>query len=202
MKKWIGLLLVAAVAFYFMREAKAEVKNLHNSGANIVAFGDSLTAGFGAPKGSSYPDFLARKVNMPVINLGRSGETGAEAPARLDTALSQNPYMVLIEFGGNDFMRGVDPSRTFAAVEEMVDRVQRAGAVAVIVNTGGYPGMGAYTKAYKRIAAEKQAVFVPGILDGIFGKTQYKADTVHPNAEGYKIVADKVYEAIEPYLKK
>ena len=97
-------MLAAGAAFYWMKDTP-EIKNLNNSGVSIVAFGDSLTAGKGAPKGSSYPDVLAQKLGREVINMGVSGETAVQAPARLPQVLAQNPYMVLIEFGGNDFMR-------------------------------------------------------------------------------------------------
>lgn len=199
MKKWIGLLLVAACAYYFMRDT-TEIKNLHNPGANIVAFGDSLTAGHGAPKGAAYPDVLAQKLGRGVINLGQSGETAAHAPVRLPEVLAQNPHMVLIEFGANDFMQNRRMEDALAAVTQIVDAVQQAGAVAVIVDTGA-PGMGHYSRAYKKLAKEKGAVFVPGILEGIFNKRQYKSDMVHPNAAGYEIVAQRVYEHIKPYLK-
>lgn len=201
-KKLCAALLAAACAgVLMMKDGGPSVKNLHNPGTVIAALGDSLTAGYGAPAGQSYPDVLAQKTAVPVVNFGRNGDTAEQGLARLQDALDARPYMVLIEFGGNDFMRGVPPARTLAAVEEMTDRVLAAGAVAVIVDTGGYPGMRAYGKAYKKMAEEKDAVFVPGILDGIFGKSRYKADTVHPNAAGYKIVAERVYKSIHPYLK-
>lgn len=199
MKKWIGLLLVAACAYYFMKDT-AEIKNLHNPGTAVVAFGDSLTAGYGAPRGSAYPAVLAAKLGREVVNLGMSGETAAHAPSRLPEVLAQNPHMVLIEFGANDFMQNRRMEDALAAVAEIVDAVQQAGAVAVIVDTGA-PGMGHYSRAYKKLAEEKGAIFVPGILEGIFNKRQYKSDMVHPNAAGYEIVAERVYERIKPYLK-
>lgn len=198
MQKWIVAAALAACVFYFMRSSP-EIKNLHNSHTAIVAFGDSLTAGYGAPKGASYPDVLAQKLGRPVVNLGLSGDTAVNAPNRLPQVLEQNPHLVLIEFGANDFMRGLSREEAVAAVARIVDEVQAAGAVAVIVDTGG-PGMGAYTSAYEKLAKEKQAVFVPGILKGIFHDRRYKSDMVHPNAGGYQKVAEKVYKAIKPYL--
>ena len=178
----------------------AEIKNVGNPGKNIVAFGDSLTAGYGAGKDRAYPAVLGQMVNRPVINLGLSGDTAANAPSRLPQVLQAEPYMVLIEFGGNDYMRGVSFAQTEQAIRQIVDEVQSAGAIAVLVDTGGYPAMGRSTKLYKQIAKEKQALFVPGILDGIFGKSKYKADPIHPNAAGYEMVAQKVHKAIKPYL--
>lgn len=200
MNKYFIWAAVAIVAAWFLLGGKTEIKNLGNSGQTVVAFGDSLTAGYGAGKDKAYPAVLGRMINRPVVNLGLSGDTAANAPARLPQVLQANPYMVLIEFGGNDFMRSVPFDQTEQAIRQIVDEVQSAGAVAVLVDTGGYPGMSRYTKLYKQIAKEKQALFVPGILDGIFGKSKYKADPIHPNAAGYEIVAQKVHKAIKPYL--
>lgn len=200
MKKILLIALCVGLLYWFFMPKKTEIKNLHNPGLTVVAFGDSLTAGYGAGKENSYPSVLSKKISRPVVNLGLSGDTGAAAPVRLDKALEQNPYMVLIEFGGNDFMRGVGLDETEKSIRQIVDEVQRAGAIAVLVDTGGYSQMARYTKLYKQIAKETGSVFVPGILDGIFHQNKYKSDQIHPNAAGYEIVADRVYKVIKPYL--
>lgn len=185
--------------FYVWRGGKTTVKNFPNQNRAVVAFGDSLTEGYGAPAGQSYPDVLAQKISRPVVNLGLCGDTAANAPTRLPAVLAQRPYMVLIEFGANDHMRQQSREAAINAVAQIVDGVQAAGAIAVIVDTGG-PGMGEYTKAYKKLAREKGALFVPGIMKGIFFKPALKSDQVHPNAAGYAKVADKVYKVIKDYL--
>ena len=190
MKKAFFICLLAGAAYWFFMTPKTEIKNLHNPGLTVVAFGDSLTAGYGAGRDNSYPSVLAKKISRPVVNLGLSGDTGAAAPVRLDKVMEQNPYMVLIEFGGNDFMRGVGLDETEKSIRQIVAAVQQAGAVAVIVDTGGYSQM----------ARETGAVFVPGILDGIFHQNKYKADQIHPNTAGYEIVAERVHKGIKPYL--
>lgn len=198
MQKWIiGVLLVAGI-FYLFRD-KETVKNFPNNNQTIVAFGDSLTAGYGG-HGHSYPAYLSEMLGRSVVNLGLSGELAVHAPERLPDVLAQKPYMVLIEFGANDFMQQRSRQAAVSAVEQVVDVVQNAGAIAVIVDTGG-PGMDDYTKDYKKLAREKNALFVPGILNGIFNKRALKSDVVHPNAEGYKLVAQKVHKVIAPYVK-
>ena len=199
MKIILIILLCVVGCWYFWKGGKRPIVNFPNNNKVIVAFGDSLTAGYGAAAGESYPDVLARKVDRPVINLGLSGELAVDAPKRLQSVLREYPYMVLIEFGANDFMRQKSRQQAIDAVAHIVDEVQRIGAIAVIVDTGG-PGMGEYTKAYKKLAKEKGALFVPGILKGIFFRQKYKSDQVHPNAQGYAKVADKVYKVINPYL--
>lgn len=200
MKKWlIGFLLLAGI--WVWMENESPVRNAGQSVDVIVAFGDSLTAGKGAGKeANAYPAVLAELTGKTVLNMGLSGETAVHAPQRLPEVLAARAQMVLIEFGANDHMRAMRREEAVAAVAQIVDAVQASGAIAVIVDTGG-PGMGAYSEAYKKLAKEKQAVFVPGIVRGIFHKQEYKSDLIHPNAAGYRIVAQKVYNAIKPYLK-
>lgn len=200
MNKWIVLFLAAVGIYYFMNRP-VNVKNMGNSNVTIVAFGDSLTEGYGVSPEKSYPAVLAGKLGKGVVNLGKSGETAVEGALRVPQVLTYSPYMVLIEFGANDFMRAMSTQDAIKAVGEIVDSVQRAGAIAVIVDTGA-PGMGAYSKAYKKMARQKKAVFVPGIMTDIFNKKELKSDSVHPNAKGYEMVAEKIYKEIKPYMKK
>lgn len=200
MKKWLIILLVAVGIWYWTAQP-APIKNAGQTVNVIVAFGDSLTEGKGSGgKQYAYPAVLAELSGKTVLNMGLSGETAVHAPQRLPEVLAARPDMVLIEFGANDHMRSMSRENAVSAVAQLVDAVQAAGAIAVIVDTGG-PGMGPYTDAYKKMAKKKQAVFVPGIVRGIFHKREYKSDMIHPNAAGYKIVAQKVYNAIKPYLK-
>lgn len=200
MKKIILIFSVVVLIYFMVGNKKTTIKNVGNAGQAVVAFGDSLSYGYGAAKGQSYPDILGQKISRPVVNMGRNGATAVSALPRLDEVLAENPYMVLIEYGGNDFMHAVPLNDTLTAIEKMVDGVQAAGAVAVIVDTGGYYGMNKYTKAYKKIAQEKGAVFVPGILNGVMGERGLMSDQIHPNAKGYAIVAEKVYKEIKGYL--
>ena len=108
--------------------------------------------------------------------------------------------MVLIEFGGNDLMQGVALEQSLSAMARLIDAVQVYGAVAVVVDTGGSSLMERYSRAYKKMAHQKGALFVPGILDGIFAKRELMSDTIHPNARGYRLIAEKVEKAITPYL--
>ncbi len=200
MKKILILLLILAGVYFWWGREKPEIKNAGKTGVTIVAFGDSLTYGKGAARDQTYPAVLAELTGKNIVNLGLNGDTAAAAPHRLPQVLEHRPYMVLIEFGGNDFMRGVAFEKTLASLSQIVDAVQASGAVAVVVDTGGYYGMNKYTKAYKKLAREKGALFVPGILDGIFGKKALMSDQIHPNAAGYKMVAERVYKKIEDYL--
>ena len=196
----VAILLLAGIYWYFSHR-QPPVKNAGQPVERVVAFGDSLTAGFGAGGAkNAYPAVLEKLTGRRVINLGQSGETAAHAPARLAEVLAWQPQMVLIEFGANDFMRSYSQAEAVAAVAKIVDAVQAAGAIAVVVDTGG-PGMKDYSVAYEKLAREKQALFVPGIMRGIFNKGNLKSDMIHPNGEGYKLIAQRVYKVIAPYLK-
>ncbi len=200
MKKWLIIILLA-VGIWFWPSGKSPIKHAGQPVEVIVAFGDSLTAGKGAGgERYTYPALLAKLTGKTVLNMGLSGDTAANAPTRLPEVLAAHPQMVLIEFGGNDRIRGLGAEGASQSIAQIVDAVQAAGAIAVIVDTGG-PQMGAYTAAYKKIAREKGAVFVPGIVRGIFHQKKYKSDMIHPNAAGYEIVAQRVYDSIKPYLK-
>ena len=199
MKKLIYIVACLG-AIWIACSGSSTVKNESRSVHKIVAFGDSLTAGYGAGgEQNSYPAVLAQLSGKTVINLGLSGDTAVAAPSRLSQVLEENPDMVLIEFGGNDRIRGLRVGDAARAISQIVDAVQAAGAVAVIVDTGG-PQMEAYTRAYKKIAKEKHVLFVPGIMKGIFNKRELKSDMIHPNAAGYNLIAQRVYKAIKPYL--
>lgn len=199
MKKLLILVVIGMGLLYWIYGGEKTVENFPNDNEVVVAFGDSLTEGYGASAGNSYPDVLAQKIDRPVVNLGLSGDTAANAPTRLNEVLAEEPYMVLIEFGANDYIRKQSHQAAVDAVAYIVDEVQAAGAIAVIVDTGG-PGMNEYTKAYKKLAKEKRALFVPGIMKGIFYRPSLKSDQIHPNDQGYARVAEKVYKVIKKYL--
>lgn len=176
-------------------------KNYPNSNTDIIAFGDSLTYGYGARRNESYPAYLSEMIGRDIVNLGVNGDTSAMGLARVREISKYKPYMVLVEFSANDFFRKVSKNETERNLREIVAQIQKTGAIVVLVDTGGALPMEAYTKIQKQIAQEYNTLFVPGIMNGIFNKESLKSDEIHPNAAGYKIVAEKVKKVIENYLK-
>ena len=200
-KQWIVILAIALV-YVYVTHLPQKVKNVGNPNISIVAFGDSLTAGKGVSVTQAYPAVLAEMLGRPVVNLGEQGQTAVEGAKRTRQALSYMPYMVLIEFGANDFIRAQNPRAAVEAIGQIVDSVQRVGAVAVIVDVG-FPGMGAYSKEFQKLAKEKQALYVPGLMQDIVRNRKLKmADNVHPNAKGHRVIAEKIYKEIKPYIKE
>jgi lysophospholipase L1-like esterase len=104
--------------------AKREIKNIDSKGTNIICFGDSITFGYGVQAGEDYPTALAKLVSLPVINMGIDGDTSTEALRRLESdALDRNPLLVIIEFGGNDFLRKIPQDITLNNVKKMIERI-------------------------------------------------------------------------------
>lgn len=193
----ISLLFMVSLLFVCISCAKD--KNALNR--KIVCFGDSLTEGFGASNGKNYPYFLEEMSGMPVVNLGIRGNTSMQGLYRIEDVTAQKPFIVLIEFGANDFFWQVPIEQTKKAIEKIVDTVQSSGAIAVIVSThdGQLPDLSA---ALKNLAEEKNVPFISGILNEIWTKRELFADQLHPNSNGYKFVAEKIYKNILPIINK
>jgi lysophospholipase L1-like esterase len=183
--------------------AKREIKNLDSKGTNIICFGDSITFGYGANPGEDYPSALAKMINASVINAGIDGDTSVEALKRLKSdVLDREPLLVIIEFGGNDFLRKIPQEVTMSNIKEMVERIQAQGAMAAIVDMSAGIFLQEYRKAFAEIAHEKSAIFIPSILSGVITNPNLKSDFIHPNADGYKIIAQRIYRTILPYLNQ
>lgn len=184
---------------------RSNVKNIHSAtGTTLVCFGDSLTAGKGAPLGSDYPSILAERLSLTVINAGISGDTAAQAINRLERdVLKHNPKIVIVELGANDLLRSGGSytaiDETFSDLEAIIDEIQENGAVVVLA--GIYVNY-YISEKYKSLAKRKGAVLVPDIMDGILNDPKLMSDTIHPNAAGYEIMAEKFIEVLEPLLRQ
>ena len=179
----------------------APITNAEPAGENIICFGDSLTYGTGAPDGLDYPSQLAVLINRPVINAGVAGDTTAQALARLEAdVLSQSPRLVLLTLGGNDLKNRVPRKTAFDNLRRIVVAIQNAGALVAI---GGidipFYGRG-FDEAYRQLAQETGSVLIPNVFDGIMGDRSLMSDPIHPNADGYAVMAGHFYDAIKPYL--
>jgi acyl-CoA thioesterase-1 len=178
----------------------------------IVAFGDSLTAGFGMPPGQSYPDFLQRKLDEQgysyrVVNEGVSGDTSSAGLVRIDAAIAHKPEVVIVAFGGNDGLRGLPVESMEENLRQITIRLQQAGAKVVLGGMTLPPNYGreyvqAFQSVYPRIAKEFDAVLSPFLLEGVAARPELLYDEIHPNAKGNQIVAGVVMEALEPLLRK
>jgi acyl-CoA thioesterase-1 len=201
-KKVFLLFTFYFLLFTFLGCAKREIKNIDSTGTKIICFGDSITFGYGAGPGEDYPTTLAKAINLPVINAGVDGDTSTEALKRIQAdVLDKDPRLVIIEFGGNDFIKKLPQEETLKNLKEMVELIQAKGAMVAIVDISAGMFFAEYRKIYGKLAQETGAIFIPNILSGIITNPSMKSDFLHPNAEGYKIIAERILRAITAYFQ-
>ena len=169
------------------------------AGTHVIAFGDSLVRGVGASPGKGWVSLLSTRLDRPILNKGKNGDTTRSALSRLPRdVLTQDPRVVLILLGGNDALRRLPQQLVFENLAATIDQIQQVGARVVLIGVRGGPFFDHYAKSFRALAAEKNVLLVTNILDGIWGNQQRMADMVHPNDEGYRLMADR----IEPVLVK
>jgi lysophospholipase L1-like esterase len=171
----------------------AKVRNLDSPGANVIAFGDSLTAGYGAQAGEDYPSRLSALLGETVINAGVSGDTTESALGRLDAdVLARDPRIVIVGLGGNDFLRGVPIETTEANLRTCVRKIEGAGAMVLLLGFR-FPSLTAdYGDMYERVAKDEGCLLVPRITRDILNDNSLKSDAIHPNAKGYQLMAERI----------
>ena len=173
--------------------------NLDSRGTTIVCFGDSITAGVGADGAPTYPDLLAERLDADVVNAGYPGATAADLLARLPEALAHDPWLVIVEAGGNDMLRRVPVAETEAAVRGLVQGVLAAGAVPMLVEIRApFGGLG---DLFVRLGDEYDVPVVEDVLPEILLDRRLKSDEIHPNAAGYERLAAAVADEVEPLLE-
>ena len=169
------------------------------AGTHVIAFGDSLVRGVGASPGKGWVSLLSTRLDRPILNKGKNGDTTRSALSRLPRdVLTQDPRVVLILLGGNDALRHLPQQLVFENLAATIDQIQQVGARVVLIGVRGGPFIDHYAKSFRALADEKNVLLVTNILGGIWGNQQRMADMVHPNDEGYRLMADR----IEPVLVK
>jgi lysophospholipase L1-like esterase len=165
----------------------------------IVAFGDSLTYGTGAAEPESYPAVLAQLIGRKVVRAGVPGEVTAQGLARLPQVIDEHrPALVIVCLGGNDMLRKVDERQTRSNLRRIIRTLRERGVSVVLV---GVPRPALLTSAaafYGELATEYRIPYEGKVLNEIMHQLDLKADLIHPNAKGYRRMA----EAIAELLKK
>lgn len=202
LRKLLLIIAVGTVALIALKIMVGHrVANPNPRGTNIIAFGDSLTRGTGAGPGEDYPTLLTKLSGVPVINAGAPGETSGDALARLERdVLRRDPKIVIVFFGGNDMLQRVPTEVTVRNVTEIVRRIHDRGALTILVGMNGPPMMGGLNSEFQKIARDEGAEFVSNAMRGIIDNPKLKTDQVHPNAAGYRIIADRVYDVLKKYI--
>ena len=190
----LGLLLLLSLAG--CRDRTPRLQSL-KPGSLILAFGDSLTSGYGARGEASYPAVLESLTGYRTVNAGRPGELSTEGLKRLPSLLQRyQPDLVILCHGGNDLLRRRDPAQTAANLRGMIEAVRNSEAEIVLI---GVPQPGLWLRPapfYQEIADEYRIPCNSKILPKILSRRELKSDTIHPNAAGYRQLAETLARLI------
>jgi acyl-CoA thioesterase-1 len=169
----------------------------------ILAFGASIVAGYGLGAADSLPVQLeqalrAHGVDATVIDAGVSGDTSAGGLARLDWSLADNPDLVIVDLGGNDALRAIDPKTTEANLDAIVTRLKAQKRGVLIAGMLAPPNLGAdyaaaFNAVFPAVAARHDVTLYPFLLDGVVADPALnQADGIHPNAAGVKVIVERM----------
>jgi acyl-CoA thioesterase-1 len=190
----LALVLTAAPA----RSVAAEGKPL-----TILAFGDSLVAGFGLGSRDAFTAKLemalkVKGIEARVINAGLSGDTSAGGLARLDWALEPKPDFAIVELGANDGLRGLDPAQTRANLDAILGKLKAKGVPVLLAGMYAPPNMGpdygkTFNALYPELAKKHGVAFYPFFLDGVAADASLnQPDGIHPNAKGVDVIVERI----------
>lgn len=183
-----------------------------DSDIRILAFGDSLTAGYGLDPGEGFTEqletWLGARLAVPVgvVNGGVSGDTSTGGRSRLDWALAPikngAPDLVILELGANDGLRGIDPAITRTNIDAMVASLSGRGIPVLLTGMLAPPNLGpeyaaAFNTIYRDVAAKYGVRLYPFFLDGVAADSALnQSDGIHPNADGVKIIVERLGPAV------
>lgn len=179
----------------------------------LICYGDSITAGLGLPYGKTYPDVLQQMLNNAgyhyrVVNRGTSGATTKDAVAGLPYILQLHPAVAIVEFGGNDGLRGLPIARTRANLDQILTTLKRAHIRVLLAGITLPPDYGPnYTRQfeamYRELAVKDHVALVPMLykkLIGVPGTIQ--RDGIHPTEKGAVLIAETLMQALKPLLRQ
>lgn len=169
-----------------------------SSGDHLVAFGDSLTYGTGAAPEQSYPAVLARAIGLPVVNAGVPGERTADGLQRLAGVLDdQQPALLLLTHGGNDFLAGKPTSTVKANLRQMVALARERGVEVVLVGVPQPKLLLSPAALYQELADELDLPYLRDSITDVLKQRGMKSDTIHPNAAGYAQIAREMQDLLQ-----
>lgn len=195
------------------QEKNHETKESETMMKTIVAVGDSLTAGYGVDEGDAYPALLEKKLqadgyNYKVVNAGVSGETSSGTLSRMEWILTLEPDIVVLETGANDGLRGIDTEVAEKNISEILQLLKDKDVVVVLTGMKMVWNLGPayvaqFNRIYPKLAKEFDVVYMPFFLEGVATKGNLnQGDGIHPNAQGYQIIAENIYPYVEQAIEK
>ena len=179
----------------------------------LVAFGDSLTAGFGLEDNDAFPTKLGsalreRGNKVRIVNAGVSGDTTSAGLARLDWTIPADADAVIVELGANDALRGQDPKKAYAALDQILTKLKAKNVAVLLTGMEAPRNMGpeyvqAFNGIYPRLAKKHGVALYPFFLEGVATEPSLnQSDGVHPNAEGVAVIVDRILPTVQGLLKQ
>ena len=199
-KPWLAPLAGAFFAALLLLSGCGQKAKLPPLAADaiVLAFGDSLTYGTGAKEEESYPAQLGRMVGRKVVREGVPGEVSAAGLARLPAVLDEHkPRLLLLCHGGNDFLRRMPKTEAAANVRAMIRMARERGIDVLLIGTPELGLMVTPPEFYGEIAKEFRIPYEGDIMSKVLRDSSLKADQVHPNAQGYRLIAERVAELLK-----
>jgi acyl-CoA thioesterase I len=198
----LALLCVAGLCWWFLRPGTDWTNFPPTATGPWVAFGDSLTEGFGATEGNDYPAVLGRRLSVTISNLGKSGETTSDGLKRVEDVAQLDPRVVLLCCGGNDSLNQQSRKETFANLASMIDRLHQAGSFVVLIGIRSASLRDHNEEHFAKLAKEKGILYIPDMLRGLAFKPVYMSDAIHPNDAGYQKIADRLEKKLRRLMPK
>ncbi len=194
--------IVLTLGYFLFHSSRATaITNYLSSGTDLIAFGDSLVTGSGATEGNDFVSVLSRKIGRTIVNLGVPGNTTAQGLARIGELDQYHPKVVLLLLGGNDHLQKVPSEATFANLAQLIQGIQARGAIVLLLGIKGSLFGDQFAPQFEKLRDTYHTAYVSNVLDGLFGKTQYMADEVHPNDAGNALIAERIYPTLLSLLK-
>lgn len=198
----IGILIMS---FVLLSAGCGKSPSSHSAlppGASVLAFGDSVTYGTGAAPNENYPLQLAQLSGWKIHNAGIPGDTADAAKSRIEAAIEESkPALVIVEIGGNDFLRQRPESAVKEDIRAILKAVRQSGATPVLVAVPKFSVLTPVSRLqdspiYAELAAEEKVLLIDMVFADILSDSRLKTDPIHPNGAGYRKLADGIAEAL------
>ena len=211
----LRILIIFLICISYTANGQSEAANKEITKRKIVFLGDSITAGYGLEKSDAYPALIAelakhQSLDWQCVNAGLSGDTTNGGVRRVKLLVKRPLDLIIIALGGNDGLRGIAPEVTQNNLLAIIASIQKAQPKAKIILAGievpanmGSKYKEKFLNTFKEVAKKTEAHFYPSLIEGISGDPKFnQADMIHPNLEGQKIIAEKLYKVIHTVLTK
>ena len=195
----VAILSIALIVF--LQKSDGAVRNAPTPGNTIVVLGDSLTVGIGDTDGDGWVPLVEAQLGRKITRIATPGETTAGGLARLDEVRALKPDTVIVFLGGNDALRRIPVADTFAHLQTIITTLQEEGILVVLVGVRGSFFGDRYEQEFKTLAEDTRAALVLNVLKDIFNNPdRMSPDRIHPNTEGYILIAKRITETLKPLI--